>query len=336
MNNNIAGKPKTLKEVNKTLILQCIKEKQTATRAEITEATKISHTTVRSILKELLKCEDIVIVGLDKSSGGRRAERYKINADKTCIIAATVEAEKLTYRVVNAVGEILEDRSQKLKSKEDIDSIYNTFNRVIDKYKNIKCIGINVPGIVTERGYVSGLGVDDWKEVYLKEELISKYNIPVVLENDLNSVAVGYYKNNTDSGSIIYISFTSLGAGAGIIVNGKLYKGANGSAGEVGVLPIGDTYLNNILLRNLDNDEYINATVKTIKIIASLLNPKTIVLGGNYFRYNLAIPIINRYKNEFNIKTNIIVDKNGSDYGLLGITEIALQKINKQVKLVNK
>lgn len=325
--NDISGKPSVLKEINKSLIIKFIRSKDVVTRAEIVEHTQISHTTVRNILRELIDSEEVLVCGLEKSSGGRRAEIYKINANKNCIIAATVEDKKLHYRVVNLIGEILSESSVTINSKEDIEAIFNVFDEIIYNFKNIKYVGITVPGIVTDRGYINGIEIDIWKEILLKDELKRKYNIPCILENDLNAVALGYFRNNKENKNMVYINFTDLGVGSGIVINGEIFKGEIGFAGEVGVLPIENTYLNEIALGNTSDKRYIDAVVKTIKIICSLLNPKAIVLGGNMFRYSLQSEIINQYEKQFSIKTNIIIDNNQINYGLLGITEIVLDNI---------
>lgn len=322
---NILGKPRLLKEINKNRILQFIKSKETVTRAEVTENTQISHTTVRVILNELIESGEIISIGLDKSSGGRPAEKYKINANINCIIVASIEDKRLLYRVLNIVGEIIEESSIAINSKDDEESILSLFDSIINKYKNLKYIGITVPGIVTENGYITGSGVDDWKEVSLISQLRNKFNIPCILENDLNSIALGYFKTNIECNNMIYLLFTDLGVGGGIVINGKVFKGNEGYAGEVGILPINDTYLNEIVLRNSDDNEYIDAVVKTLKIISGLLNPKTIVLGGEKFRLNLKDKIIKEYNDQLNIKTNIVVDEKQDNYGLLGISEIILK-----------
>lgn len=201
------------------------------------------------------------------------------------------------------------------------------FDSIIDKYKNIKYIGIIVPDIITENGYITGLGVDDWREVSLINQIRNKFNIPCILENDLNSIALGYFKTNIECNNMIYLLFTDLVVGGGIVINGKVYQVNKGYAGEVGVLPINDTYLNETILRNSDDDKYIDAVVKTIKIISCLLNLETIVLGGEKFRLNLKDKIIKGYNDQLNIKTNIVIDVKHDNYGLMGISEIILEKL---------
>ena len=324
---NISGQPKVLKEINKSLILKCIKDKESITRAEIVEATHISHTTVRSILKELIDNEDVVVLGLDKSSGGRRAERYKINANKNCIMVGAIEDTQIYYRVVNLQGKILIENKAPLKSQKDFNPIFEIINNCLKAYKNINKIGLTVPGIITEKGYINGLGVNDWNEICLKKEIEAKCNIPCILENDLNAVALGYLNENPENSTMIYINFTSLGVGSGIIINGEIFKGYGGFAGELGVLPINDSYLNEIILGDCSDGLYIDTIVKTIKIITSLLNPKTIIIGGNTFRYNLYDKIIIQYKEQLDIKANIIIDNKQINYGLLGMSKTILKDI---------
>ena len=103
----VSGKPTEIKNVNTSLILDSIKTRGNATRGEIVKDTNLSHTTVRAILNELIVLEEIVSIGLDKSSGGRRAERYKINSNKRCLLALSIEENIIVYRVVNILGEAL-------------------------------------------------------------------------------------------------------------------------------------------------------------------------------------------------------------------------------------
>ncbi|MDV3428870.1 MAG: winged helix-turn-helix transcriptional regulator, partial [Bacillota bacterium] len=76
---NLSGKPQVMKKVNSGLIKQILKDKGSATKAEISESTGISATTVRALLNQLIRSSEIVSLGFDESSGGRRAERYALN-----------------------------------------------------------------------------------------------------------------------------------------------------------------------------------------------------------------------------------------------------------------
>lgn len=335
----IAGKPTELKNVNTSLIMNSIRARGNATRAEITRDTGLSHTTVRVILNELMEINEIISVGLDESSGGRRAERYKINPNKRYLIAISIEEEKIIFRIVNTLGEVLEENTKIIGSLEDIEIIINTIEALYRVYNNIEGIGISVPGVVTDDGYLSGIRMEDWKEIKIKKYLKEKFNVPILLENDINSASLAFYndyieENKVESISLVYVSFTSLGVGSGIIINGSVLKGDNGYAGEVGFIPVGNTFLNTMIMSNLDDDEYINVIINTIKTISAIINPSVVVLGGSNFKYHLKNKIVDRYNKEFSIKTKILIQDKDCNYSLEGIKEEALKLINKEVKLI--
>lgn len=335
----IAGKPTELKNVNTSLIMNSIRARGNATRAEITRDTGLSHTTVRVILNELMEMNEIISVGLDESSGGRRAERYKINPNKRYLIAISIEEEKIIYRIVNTLGEVLEENTKIIGSLEDIEIIINTIEALYRVYNNIEGIGISVPGVVTDDGYLSGIRMEDWKEIKIRKYLKERFDVPILLENDINSVSLAFYndyieKNKCDSISLVYVSFTSLGVGAGIVLNGNVLKGDNGYAGEIGFIPVGNTFLNAMMISNLDDDEYIQVIINTIKTISAIINPSVVVLGGSNFKYYIKSRIIDMYTREFSIKTKILIQEKNCNYSLEGIKEQSLRLINKEVKLI--
>lgn len=335
----IPGKPTELKNVNTSLIMNSIRSRGNVTRGEITKDTGLSHTTVRSILNELIDMNEIVSIGLGESSGGRRAERYEINPNKRYLIALSIEDNKITYRIVNTIGEILEENIKILKSLEDIDIIIKLIENLYEIHHNIEGIGISVPGVITKDGYLSGIRMEEWKEIKIKKRIEEKFHIPILLENDINSAAIAFYndyieKNNCGPISLVYISFTSLGVGSGIIVNGNVIKGDNGYGGEIGFIPIENTFLNVKMLNDLDDYEYCRTIINIIKTIAAIINPSVVVLGGSSFKYNIKDEIINIYNKEFRIRTKILVQENDDNYALEGIKEKALSLINKEFKLI--
>lgn len=335
----VVGKPTELKNVNSSLIMNSIRTRGIATRGEISKDTGLSHTTVRSILNELIEMSEIISVGLDKSSGGRRAERYEINSNKRYLMVLLIEENKLVYRIINTLGKILEENTKNLRSLEDIEDVGDIIEEVYKVYHNIEGIGISVPGIVTNYGYLSGIKMEDWKEIKIKEYLSKRFNIPILLENDINSISIAFYndyieKKKCNEISLVYISFTSLGVGAGIVIDGDIIKGNNGYAGEIGFIPVGDTFLNAKIMSNLDDEEYIEVIINTIKTISAIINPSVVVLGGSNFKYYIKNRIIDMYTREFSIKTKILIQEKNCNYSLEGIKEQSLRLINKEVKLI--
>ncbi|WP_291628021.1 ROK family transcriptional regulator [Clostridium sp.] len=337
--NKIIGKPTELKNVNTSLIISSIRSRGNATRSEISKDTGLSHTTVRAILKELMDMDEIVSLGLDESTGGRRASRYEINLNKRFLLVMAIEKYNVNYRVVNTLGNTIEENSRGITSLEDVNVVIELIESLEGIYKNIEGIGISVPGVVTDDGFLSGIRMEDWKEIKIKKQIEEKFNIPILLENDINSSAIAFYndyveKNNNRKMSLVYISFTSLGVGSGIVVNGKVIKGDNGYAGEIGFIPMGDSFFNTKISSELDDLEYCCVVIDAIKVISAIINPSVVVLGGINFRYYLKDTIIEKYNKEFNIKTKILIQEKNNNYSMEGITEKALCLINKEFKLI--
>lgn len=98
-------------------------------------------------------------------------------------------------------------------------------------------IGISCGGpLDSQTGVILGPpNLNGWDEVHIVEILYNHYNVPVNLQNDANACAVAEWKFGAGKGckNVIFMTFGT-GLGAGLILDGKLYSGTNGNAGEVG------------------------------------------------------------------------------------------------------
>lgn len=124
------------------------------------------------------------------------------------------------------------------------DKIINLINKILStekiSLKDINNIGIGVPGTVnTQTGvaeYLANLGLENWD---IKAMLSNRMHKKIRIENDANAAAYGEYIAGAARGYDISITVTlGTGVGCGIIVNGKVYKGCNYNAAEVGHMVI--------------------------------------------------------------------------------------------------
>jgi len=102
---------------------------------------------------------------------------------------------------------------------------------------SLTAIGIGLPGLIdTAHGIVHVLSnVNGWREIPLVERLEAKLNLPVAIENDCNAMAYGEFLYGAGKGVPTVIALTlGTGVGAGIIIEGQLFRGASMSAGELG------------------------------------------------------------------------------------------------------
>lgn len=101
----------------------------------------------------------------------------------------------------------------------------------------ISGVGVGISGHVHgDRGIVmTNSNLPDWDYYPLRDTLIARLGFPVVIDNDANCAAWGEYRYGAGRGSqdMCYVTF-STGCGMGIVINGRLYRGASGTAGEIG------------------------------------------------------------------------------------------------------
>ncbi len=187
---------------------------------------------------------------------------------------------------------------------DDLFSLIRKFD-----YEKVEGIGVGVPSIVdVEKGIVYQVqNIPSWKKVHLKEILESNFKIPTYINNDANCFAVGekYFGNVKDYKNIVGL-IIGTGLGAGVIINNKLYEGANCGAGEFGEIAYkdknyeyycsGQYFLNEIGIsgkelakKAADKDSsaleiyrnYGENLGNAIKMIMYALDPEVIVLGGS-------------------------------------------------------
>ena len=105
--------------------------------------------------------------------------------------------------------------------------------------------------------------------------------MPVIIENDVNAAVLGYGKNIDGAPIIVGIYFPEyFGPGAGIMIDGKILKGAHGYAGEITLSPLGIDWLS----INYKNPQEIGSAIyRLICVFYGILNPNYVVLYGDFF-----------------------------------------------------
>lgn len=284
----ITGKPALMKRMNLSLICRTLSEMGTATRAEIAARTAISTTTVRSLLEDLLQNGDLLELELDASSGGRRARRYALNPERNQTLCLYTEGGRIIYRVVSPSGEPLASGCESFSSGDPLPSLLY-FLENARKTRDIRAVGLGVPGIVEKgRYYVSCDEDGQWVVSDVGERLEQHLGVPVILENDLNCIAIGFSRRYasalpTDSAKCVNLAYIHLNqgcSGAGIIADGKVVHGAKRFAGELGFLPIASEKTLDDILRDGNPFEAADATARAIACLNCVTNPSLIILGG--------------------------------------------------------
>jgi len=128
--------------------------------------------------------------------------------------------------------------------KSELDILEQVIQTIENVYvESVAGIGIGVPGLINvEKGIVYNLqNIPSWQEVHLKEKLENHFGVPVYVNNDANCLAAGvkYFGIGKESRNLAGLALGT-GMGTGVIIDGKLYSGSHGGAGEFGMIPYRD------------------------------------------------------------------------------------------------
>ena len=167
------------------------------------------------------------------------------------IIGVDLGGTNLRVALLTQQYKIVDKYSLSTRKFEDKDGLISAILHAIDQIienndlakANIVGVGLGLPGPVdTTRGIVHTFtNIPGWKEVNLKRILEQKLDIPVRLDNDTNLMCLAEYRLGKAKGLKNVVCLTlGTGVGGGIIIDGKLYRGSNFVAGELGHMPINE------------------------------------------------------------------------------------------------
>ena len=289
------------------------------------------------------------------------------------ILAIDIGGTMIKYGLVSSDGKILSTDKIKTESSKGLNNILNKIDNIFKRYKENNPVGIAVSGTGQINGMIGKvIGgnpiIPNWIGTNLVKILEEKYNLPIVLENDVNCVALGekWIGAGKDLSNFICLTIGT-GIGGGIILNNQLFRGENFVAGEFGHILIkkgefeqfasttalirlvkertGKT-LNGKEIFDLEKkeiveykeviSEWIENLTDGLSSIVYCFNPANMILGGGVIEQGE--PLIYRIKNslfkkigpQFKEKLNIIQAKLGNNAGMIGASYLLLEKINKR------
>ena len=164
---------------------------------------------------------------------------------KEYVVGIDIGGTKLATVVADKTGHILNKvRKPTLAEKGPdyaLELLFDMVREVVNlsglEQKSISAIGVSCGGpLDTKTGIVySPPNLPGWDALPLKAKLESEFQVPVTIENDANASALAEYRFGGGRGytAVLYMTM-STGIGGGIVINGRIYHGANDSAGEVG------------------------------------------------------------------------------------------------------
>ncbi|MDA1476784.1 ROK family transcriptional regulator [Bacillus changyiensis] len=235
-----------VKKLNKALILKQIISNAPISRAAISEMTGLNKSTVSSQVSSLLEKDIIFEIGQGQSSGGRRPVMLKFNQKAGYTIGVDIGTNYIIVVLTDLDGDIIVHVEEEL-DEEDIQATEHTLIKLVDiaiqemphSPYGLVGIGVCVPGLVDNLQNIIFTPNKPIHHMKLKHLLEKKFNVPIFIENEANAGAIGE-KEYGDAGDLEHAIFVSIntGIGLGILIDGKLYRGKLGFAGEAGHMSI--------------------------------------------------------------------------------------------------
>jgi N-acetylglucosamine repressor len=229
---------------NKIKVLQLIRNEKEITRARIINKSGLSAPTVTRIVESLVQLNLIETDRVGSSIGGRPPQLIHFNSKDNYVIGIDLGATTIRSALSNLDGEFIFEIHVPTNLKKGFDGVMEQVGRLIEKLCDragqqsftLWGIGIAVCGMVNKNsGLVEYSPIFGWKNVNIQKALSKYTHLNIALGNVTHLIALGelLYGVGKIHQSFICINL-GYGIGSGIIIEGRLFGGADGIAGEIG------------------------------------------------------------------------------------------------------
>ena len=244
---NRAGNQSFLKAHNRDSLLRLLYTHPGVSRAELARLSSLTKMTVGALVSDSIAAGWIREGGASKGASGRPGWSLELNPDLLCAIGAEIGVKELRVVACNVLGGVIADRHiSNLGFDDPLEVCQHLALEVAAllgqpemKGRRVLGMGVSVPGPVLDGvlHFAPNLG---WSQIWvlelLRPLLPATLNLqPLRLENEANAAALGayFFRVGAKPRSVVYLSL-GVGVGCGIVIEGQVFRGADGYAGEVG------------------------------------------------------------------------------------------------------
>ncbi len=235
---------KLIRDINQNSLLNLIKTEGPVSRTRLAELSGLSLATISGVTGRLLERNLILEAGAAQSTGGRKAGLLEIQPEGGYALGLKITEHEVVAVILNLNAEIVYSERIKVELRGEGRHSIQLLAREVEQLsrrarlpaEKIIGLGCGLPGIING---VQGICIDSpilgWHQVDVAGLLGNLLNLPVYLDNDVNSLAI--YEKFFGQGQN-YQNFLTVtigrGLGLGLVINGDVYRGALGGAGELG------------------------------------------------------------------------------------------------------
>ncbi len=232
----------TERERKNVAILEAIKRYGPISRTDISKLTKLNIVTVSNYVNNFIEQGIVIEKGLDISSGGRRPTIVVLNPKSAYVIGVDLGVFTITAVLADLEGNVV-TRSKAARPRDTADNVVKVLSEQIEQVtkssgiepKKIRGIQIGASGVI-DREVGTVRCTEGVASIYVPVTTLlqERFKVPVKLEHDVTTAAYGEWSLGAGTDVDIML-FMYSGVGCGMIINGEIYHGSSGTAGEVSI-----------------------------------------------------------------------------------------------------
>lgn len=249
----VAVAPTVLREMNQRLLLDNLFRDGSATRPELARAAGLSLPTVNASLAGLCEAGLVKEVGRPERRAHRPATIYEADAAAGHVLAIDLGRSWLRAAISDLAGTELAalDTPNTAESADEIIALVtsaaeNTAHEAFLELSDLTHAVVGAPGVLDpgRRSVHFSPNIKDWQRFGVTDDLSAALGTGLTIDNDANLAAIGEHTDGAGQGTdnMIYVHIGT-GVGLGLILDGRLYRGDSGAAGEAGYLPLRPPHL---------------------------------------------------------------------------------------------
>ncbi len=241
-----------IRRLNKAAIFNAVRDNQNGiSRADVARVTELSRATVSAIVEELINAGLVREARIGASRGGRRPTILELNPDARRVVGVDIGATHLIVAVADFTGRTLAECELPFDiaagPTAGLEQASLAVERMLQKagcsWNDIATVAVGVPGpVVTKLGMVVAPPImPGWDGFPIRQRLQELWNRSVFVDNDADLGALGEWTYGAGKGesNLAYVKIGT-GIGCGILLNGEIYRGVLGTAGEIGHVTISE------------------------------------------------------------------------------------------------
>jgi glucokinase len=246
----VLGRPPLIRQTNAQVLLRLLRDKGPCSKADLVRASGLSAPSVTNVVATLISTGLVEAVGEGNSTGGRPPDILRFKAEHSSVAGVEITRDTLRFLLADLNGRELARSETRIARSQSTparicEQISNEVRKLLRNKKlmatQLAVLTVGVPAIVNvEEGTVIALSaLQTWNDVPLGPMLTREFKCRVVIDNDTNLAAEGEYYRGAAQGKMDFVFVTiGEGVGAGIFLDGRIHRGSQWSAGEIGYLRV--------------------------------------------------------------------------------------------------